>query len=275
MTEQEAFGVLVQIMGRRSNISSTFEADLDLNQSQSFIKKFNIRQLFTPDMSGLHLALFQLSLLIRTYIPHLNKHFVKCEIAVTMFASQWFLTLFSYCVPLQLIFRLYDLMLADGIMVTMMRISIALLKKNEEHILNQNELELILGCLKGQKLLEIYSDNYDSLIKDTIALSKHITTSLLDDIKDRYLEEEEKCAVAVTKRELEFMKSQIIELKSKLDKRDETIKELKSNNSLLDDKVLGQQQKLARIEKENAHLNAENIELRKLLHDHDLIVKQP
>jgi predicted nuclease with TOPRIM domain len=166
-------------------------------------------------------------------------------------------------------------MLADGIMVTMMRISIALLKKNEEHILNQNELELILGCLKGQKLLEIYSDNYDSLIKDTIALSKHITTSLLDDIKDRYLEEEEKCAVAVTKRELEFMKSQIIELKSKLDKRDETIKELKSNNSLLDDKVLGQQQKLARIEKENAHLNAENIELRKLLHDHDLIVKQP
>ena len=82
--------MLVQIMGTRSNFCSTLEADLDLNQSQLFIKKFHIRQLFTPDMSGLHLALFQLSLLIRTYIPRLNKHFVKCEITATMFASQWF-----------------------------------------------------------------------------------------------------------------------------------------------------------------------------------------
>jgi hypothetical protein len=136
-------------------------------------------------MAGLHLALFQLSVLIHKFIPRLSKHFEKAQVTATMYASQWFLTLFSYSVPLQLVFRFYDLMLTEGIMVILMRVSIALLKRNEKILLEMHDLESILGHLKGNQLLEIYDGDFSMLLEDTITLSRQITIIALEELRDK------------------------------------------------------------------------------------------
>ena len=81
----------------------------------------------------------------------LHVHFLRQGVKSSMFCSQWFLTMFSYrweqrfsvnwvsvnCwsrFPLEVVFRIYDNVLATGI-EAMLRFSIALLAKNEEALL--------------------------------------------------------------------------------------------------------------------------------------------
>jgi hypothetical protein len=169
ISEEKAFGIFVHLMG----------------QSSSAVFPTPLRTLFTPDMNGLHLALFQLSILIQNILPRLYRHFETGGVVATMFASQWFLTLFAYSLPLELVFRLFDLMVSEGAIVTMMRVSIALLKKNQNALLERRDLESILNHLKGSSLAEIYEGQFELLVKDTVAQSEKITERAIDDLRRR------------------------------------------------------------------------------------------
>jgi hypothetical protein len=272
MSEVEAFGILLQIMGRVPSESCPFPVQRNLTSIIS--RKFSIRTLFTPDMSGLHVALFQLSVLIHKFIPRLYKHFDKLQVTATMYACQWFLTLFSYSVPLQLVFRIYDLMFAEGIMPVLMRVSVALLKRNEKLLLDMTDLETILGHLKGIQLLEIYGDSFNLLLQDTIALSKQITMPALEELQSKYVTEEQKCAVAVSKREHEFLKSQSAELQAKVNKGDRKLIELQDSNLELQDTVFKYKQKLIERESDNVRLQKESEELKAKLQNFEIVLNE-
>ena len=73
MPDEEAFCVLVRLMD-----------------------SYNLRSHYLADMPGLQLRLFQLDRLLEETIPLLHTHFVRKGIKSSMWASQWFMTLFSY-----------------------------------------------------------------------------------------------------------------------------------------------------------------------------------
>lgn len=73
MPDEEAFCVLVRLMD-----------------------SYNLRSNYLADMPGLQLRLFQLDRLLEETIPLLHTHFVRKGIKSSMWASQWFMTLFSY-----------------------------------------------------------------------------------------------------------------------------------------------------------------------------------
>jgi hypothetical protein len=146
------------------------------------------------------LALFQHSLLIEKYLPELALHLQACNINATMYASQWFLTLFSYSVPLSLVFRIIDLIFADGAMVTLMRISFVLLQKNKSRLMSKPEMESVLPILKGRELLEIYGNNLDEVITDSLMLTDIISYQLLEDLKVRYVDEEHQHSIGLIPR---------------------------------------------------------------------------
>lgn len=73
MPDEEAFCVLVRLMD-----------------------SYNLRSHFLADMPGLQLRLFQLDRLLEETIPLLHTHFVRKGVKSSMWASQWFMTLFSY-----------------------------------------------------------------------------------------------------------------------------------------------------------------------------------
>ncbi|KAF1745786.1 hypothetical protein GCK72_022233 [Caenorhabditis remanei] len=103
MPEEQAFCTLVKIMFN-----------------------YGLRDLFKLGFDNLHLRFFQLTALLKDYIPELSHHLDHIGIETHMYASQWFLTLFTAKFPLQMVFFILDLFLSQG-MNTIFHISLALL----------------------------------------------------------------------------------------------------------------------------------------------------
>ncbi|KAI1709246.1 rab-GTPase-TBC domain-containing protein [Ditylenchus destructor] len=119
MPEEKAFCVLIKIM---------FDYDL--------------RDLFKLGFDTLHLRFYQLQRLIETYEHELYIHFYNTGVETHMYASQWFLTLFTAKFPLQMVFFIIDLFLSEGVN-TIFHISLALLQDSKKDLL-QLDFEGIL-----------------------------------------------------------------------------------------------------------------------------------
>ncbi|KRY85725.1 Rab GTPase-activating protein 1 [Trichinella pseudospiralis] len=121
MSEAEAFCVLVRIMYH-----------------------YRLRDLFKQGFETLHLRFYQLTRLMQVrllnvaekdYLPDLSEHFQEIHIETHMFASQWFLTLFTAKFPLSMVFHIIDLFLLEG-MNTIFHIALALLKSSKKELLS-------------------------------------------------------------------------------------------------------------------------------------------
>ncbi|KAK2823793.1 hypothetical protein Q7C36_020393 [Tachysurus vachellii] len=120
MPEEQAFSVLVKIM---------FD--------------YGLRELFKQNFEDLHCKFFQLERLMQEYIPDLYSHFLTVGLEAHMYASQWFLTLFTAKFPLYMVFHIIDLLLCEGISV-IFNVALALLKTSKDDLL-QSDFE---GALK-------------------------------------------------------------------------------------------------------------------------------
>ncbi|CAD6185269.1 unnamed protein product [Caenorhabditis auriculariae] len=111
MPEEQAFCTLVKIM---------FD--------------YGLRDLFKLGFDCLHLRFYQLTSLLKDYLPDLHAHLEQIGIETHMYASQWFLTLFTAKFPLQMVFFILDLFLSEG-MTTIFHISLALLQDAKTDLL--------------------------------------------------------------------------------------------------------------------------------------------
>jgi hypothetical protein len=108
-----------------------------------------------------------------------------------MFCSQWFLTMFSYRLPLPVVFRIYDTCLANGI-EALLGFGIVLLQKTEEKMLSMKFDELI--AFVNGNLFDVYTlpgetekepiYQVDEFIQDAAAL--RITPFMLDAYAHEY-----------------------------------------------------------------------------------------
>ncbi|WRT63762.1 uncharacterized protein IL334_000687 [Kwoniella shivajii] len=130
MPDEEAFCVLVRLMD-----------------------SYNLRSHYTAEMHGLQLRLFQFDRLVEEILPLVHTHFVRQGVKSSIYAAQWFMTLFSYRFPLSLVYRVLDIVFAEGI-EAIFRFSLALLKKSEDKLL-ELEFEQILNFLQSD-LFEVY-----------------------------------------------------------------------------------------------------------------------
>ncbi|KAG0041605.1 hypothetical protein BGZ83_001593 [Gryganskiella cystojenkinii] len=177
MDEKEAFCVFVRLM-----------------------ETYDMRTMFTLNMEGLQLRLYQFSALLSEHLPMLHAHLSFHSIHAAMYASQWFLSLFAYTYPLPLVLRIYDVVFTEGAPETIMRVAVAFLKKNEEKLMQLQEFEDLLEAL-SYKLYDAYDENAGSVIKDAMALSSEISKDKLDVLALAYLaelEDQQKRAGEVT-----------------------------------------------------------------------------
>ncbi|KAF9414508.1 hypothetical protein BGZ94_000369 [Podila epigama] len=165
MDEKEAFCVFVRLM-----------------------ETYDMRTMFTLNMEGLQLRLYQFSALLSEHLPMLHAHLSFHSIHAAMYASQWFLSLFAYTYPLPLVLRIYDVVFTEGAPETIMRVAVAFLKKNEERLMQLQEFEDLLEALSSN-LYDIYEDNAGCVIRDAMALSSEISKEKLDALAMAYLAE--------------------------------------------------------------------------------------
>ncbi|KAF3690731.1 Rab GTPase-activating protein 1 GAP and centrosome-associated protein Rab6 [Channa argus] len=120
MPEEQAFCVLVKIM-----------------------YEYGLRGLYKNNFEDLHCKFYQLERLMQEQLPDLWSHFQELNLEAHMYASQWFLTLFTAKFPLCMVFHITDLLLCEGLNI-IFNVALALLKTSKEDLL-QADFE---GALK-------------------------------------------------------------------------------------------------------------------------------
>ncbi|XP_055297709.1 rab GTPase-activating protein 1-like isoform X3 [Sitodiplosis mosellana] len=110
MPEEEAFCVLVQLM-----------------------YEYRLRDLYKDGFEMLYVRLYQLNRLMKDQLPKLHEHFEQNGVETHMFASQWFLTLFTARFPLYLVFHILDVFFLDGMQI-LFQIAVTLLNEFESEL---------------------------------------------------------------------------------------------------------------------------------------------
>ncbi|KAI1167243.1 rab-GTPase-TBC domain-containing protein [Nemania serpens] len=137
MPEEEAFCLLVRLMNQ-----------------------YKLRDLFIQDMPGLHMHLYQFERILEDLEPALYCHLHRRGISPHLYATQWFLTLFAYRFPLQLVLRIYDLILSEGLSA-ILRFGIVLMQKNSSALLGMSDMSQLTTFLKD-KVFDVYIDQSPS-----------------------------------------------------------------------------------------------------------------
>ncbi|KAJ8980381.1 hypothetical protein NQ317_009375 [Molorchus minor] len=106
-----------------------------------------LRKQYLPDMVVLQIKLYQLSRLVHDLLPELYNHFDFYEVAPTLYAAPWLLTVFASQFPLGFVTRVFDLMFFEGPEV-IFRVALALLTYHKEKLLQCDSFEEIMNYLK-------------------------------------------------------------------------------------------------------------------------------
>lgn len=138
-SEREAFWQFVSVMNKRPCI---------------------LRDLFGESMSGSQRVLFIAEKLFQKFLPKLFKHFEKENIHISMFATQWLITIYSSSFPFDLVTRVWDIFMFDGWKIVY-RVMLALLKHFSDELLQMDFEHILLFLRKlprkvdGQQIMEV------------------------------------------------------------------------------------------------------------------------
>ena len=146
MPEEEAYAVFFKIM-----------------------QDYKLRETFRPNMLHLGLCMFQLDCIVQEQLPKLYLHFQTQGFGPSMFASSWFLTLFTSVLPISLACRIFDIYLVDGLEI-IFRVGFAILQLCQE--------ELLVADMEGmlnhfQKVVPSKFEDCPDLLLNTAAQVKY------------------------------------------------------------------------------------------------------
>ncbi|KAK4943544.1 hypothetical protein LTR10_016838 [Elasticomyces elasticus] len=147
MNESEAFCVLVRLM-----------------------EHYDLRSCYLPDLSGLHLRIYQFQQLLTRHLPELAGHLEALKIE-PLYVSQWFLSFFAVTCPLPMLLRIYDVILSEGATETLMRVALSLMQRNQKKLMAFAEFEDVMQFLLSRSLWDTYAQHADDLVTDFVSFT--------------------------------------------------------------------------------------------------------
>jgi hypothetical protein len=245
MPEDEAFCLLVRLMNH-----------------------YHLRDLFIHDMPGLHMHLYQFERLLEDLEPALYCHLHRRGISPHLYATQWFLTLFAYRFPLQLVLRIYDLIFSEGLSA-ILKFGIVLMQKNASTLLGMTDMAQLTTFLKD-RLFDVYIDASPS--SNSILENGFFGSSSSGIDKEVYRADQlvrDACQIKITPELLKFYRVEW-EDKTRADKeREAELEGLKAANSSYAIKVRRLEERIEAVDREQAalatelvHTKVENEELK-------------
>lgn len=113
LSEEEAFWLLVVVMNE---------------------EPYKLRELFGEDMAGTHEVLYIAEKLMHQFLPKLSQHMEAESIHISMFVTQWLLTVYTSTFPFELVSRVWDSFLVEGWKVVY-RVMLALLEEASKDLM--------------------------------------------------------------------------------------------------------------------------------------------
>ncbi|MCJ1284624.1 hypothetical protein MMC26_003958 [Xylographa opegraphella] len=176
MGDKDAFCVLVRLM-----------------------EHYDLRSCFLPDLSGLHLRIYQFQHLLSQDLPQLAKHLDDLKLE-PLYLSQWFLSFFGVTCPLPMLLRIYDVILAEGASETLMRVALSLMRRNEKKILAATEFGDIMQLLVSRAMWDTYGCNADDLVTDFCGLTSLVTRDALQQLETKFKEVHDDSPTSLTRK---------------------------------------------------------------------------
>ncbi len=149
------------------------------------MEHYDLRSCFLPDLSGLHLRIYQFQQLLAQHLPKLTAHLESLQVE-PLYVSQWFLSFFGVTCPLPMLLRIYDVILTEGASETLMRVALSLMRRNETKILGCTEFEDVMQLLLSRGLWDTYACNADDLVNDFVGLTGLVTRESLENLETRF-----------------------------------------------------------------------------------------
>lgn len=230
MPEEEAFTLFVRLMSH-----------------------YHLRDLFVAEMPGLHLHLYQFSRLLEDFEPAVYCHLNRRGVQPQLYATQWFLTLFAYRFPLQLVLRIYDLIIAEGLEGAILKFGIVLMQKNAVKLLEMRDMAELTTFLK-ERLFDVYIDKTPNA---TSVLESGFFGSAGGIDKEVYMADQlvqDACAIELTK---ETLKGYTFEWEEKV--REEKAIQLERETLKLQN--AGLMQDIRRLREHNEQLDQEHVQI--------------
>ncbi|CAA7267521.1 unnamed protein product [Cyclocybe aegerita] len=122
---------------------------------------------------------------VQELTPKLHSHLTDLGVDLAAICFSWFLSLFTDCLPVETLFRIWDLFLVDGL-DTLFRIALAILRSNEAELLRCESIPAVYVSLENlptrmwepDKLLQLEADLRGSLVHSQIVAKReaHVTT---------------------------------------------------------------------------------------------------
>lgn len=100
----------------------------------SLIEKYNMEGFYLNNFPGLEKSFYVLLALCKKHIPKIYDLFKNFGIHPSMYASQWFITIFGVNFKFDILVRIFDVFLLEGEKI-LYRFALAILKINEGTIL--------------------------------------------------------------------------------------------------------------------------------------------
>ncbi|KAB8068957.1 rab-GTPase-TBC domain-containing protein [Aspergillus leporis] len=162
MSDAEAFCVLVRLMDH-----------------------YDMRTCYLPDLSGLHLRVYQFQNLLARLRPALFAHLESLHVEPA-YVSQWFLSFFAVACPLPMLLRIYDVIFLEGACETLMRVALSLMQRNEKKIMACAEFEDVMQLLLSRGLWDTYACHADDFVNDFVSLTSLVTKDSLQTLEASY-----------------------------------------------------------------------------------------
>lgn len=229
MPEEEAFCVLIALM-----------------------YDYGLRDMYKQGFESLYLRLYQLDRLMKDQLPDLYEHFLNTGVETHMFASQWFLSLFTARFPLYFVYYILDVFLLDGITV-LFQVALTLLSVCKKDLL-ELDFEGILKYVRVTLPKKCRSENQANKL---MKLAFECKVKKLKKYELEYMakkEEDERKEREMRQYEQKFNEERV-KMKQVIDALNERIevmtKEDKKNNGIIQD----YKQIIQRQENENSKLH--------------------
>jgi hypothetical protein len=119
---------------------------------------YSLRTLYTPNFPGLLSMIYAFNTILNEQFPTLASHLESMGLTTEMYAPQWFLSMFAVtAAPIDsMLLRIWDLLMMEGCHggYTMIRVGLALMKLNQDNLLELTEMEDGLKLLSSKSLWE-------------------------------------------------------------------------------------------------------------------------
>ncbi|KAI7885006.1 RabGAP/TBC [Lichtheimia hyalospora FSU 10163] len=224
MSEDTAFCVLVKLMSQ-----------------------YGLRNQFMPQMELLHERLYQFDHLLQQKLPQVHRHLETQGVRPSMYASQWFLTLFSSKCPLDLVYRVFDLVFVEGTHF-ILRFALALMFRNQ-HTLMGLEFEALVEFLNNG-IYDTYKDDERGFVQD--AYKMDVSARLLARLAKQH--SAEAAREAKTQSQEEHLRQVNQELSSHVRRLEKSYATLEKENQDVTQQVIDAKMSVARLDGENQQL---------------------